>query len=282
MRAGRRLILLSLSVALVGFEASARKRELPLTLRFVPQESIGAHNPEAAGTASLKPVRVSLQDGRNQPDKQLVGQGQTDDDEPLPVRASGDVRAFCEDVLLQVLAEWGVVVAPDAELSLEVKLLRFFVMESDKAVGSTYSSDARVEYSVSRAGGESLYTGSSGGTASRYGKSRSVENVNEVLSDALKEAFANMIDDASLRQTLQAVESAPAPAPSGAVSPDGLLAELVELQRGSLSLEFLVGYTRKKVLTVPLTLADIVRWKAAGIPEEAIEAATTLPVTDKR
>ncbi len=297
-------IVIAAGLVIPGAGSLAGQRELSLTLRFVPQESIGAHGPSGAGVSSLKPIRLAFVDARDLADRSVVGQGQSNDDELLPVRTTSDVGEFCMSVLHQVAGEWGVAVKENADLLLEVRLVHFFSMESDKAVGSTYRSDARVEYSLKNDRGDTLYTGSAGGGTKRYGRSRNLENVNEVLSDALKEAYANMIDDSSLRAALSAnaanassrpvqAEAARVTETAGESSPDAsrtsqpiapaeLLRELVELQRGSLSADFLAAYVKKKTLTAALTADDIVRWKGAAIPESVIEAATTLPLAGSR
>ena len=47
--------------------------------------------------------------------------------------------------------------------------------------------------------GAVLAEGAAAGTATRYGKARSVDNCNEALSDALKGAFLKVLDDQKLR-----------------------------------------------------------------------------------
>ena len=49
------------------------------------------------------------------------------------------------------------------------------------------------------AGGRELWEGSAAGDATRYGKKFSNDNVNEVLSDALIEAFAALLDHGGLQ-----------------------------------------------------------------------------------
>jgi hypothetical protein len=55
-------------------------------------------------------------------------------------------------------------------------------------------------FTLKDARGKTLAQGSGTGTAHRYGHAHSPENINEVLSDALKEAYANVLADPELQK----------------------------------------------------------------------------------
>ena len=78
--------------------------------------------------------------------------------------------------------------------------MRFDVDESNKALGSIYATEVRLGFVVKDAGGKTLAEGTGMGTAHRYGHAHSPENINEVLSDALKEAYANVLADPGLQR----------------------------------------------------------------------------------
>ena len=73
--------------------------------------------------------------------------------------------------------------------------MRFFVDESNKAVGSVYASEVKFTYTLEDGKGKRLTDGAASGSAHRYGRARSADNCNEVLSDALKEAYAEVLSD---------------------------------------------------------------------------------------
>ena len=127
-----------------------------------------------------------------------------------------------------------------------------------------------------------LWEGSATGTTHRYGK-RNDENVNEVLSDALKEAYANAFSDPGLQQAASGKGSATgggtgsgggggAKAAEG-ISPAQLLAELADLKKQGFATDMLVGYVNQKTLNAEMTAKDLGQWKQAGMPQEVIKAA---------
>ncbi|HEY4597013.1 MAG TPA: hypothetical protein VIJ02_11465, partial [Thermoanaerobaculia bacterium] len=108
---------------------------------------------------------------------------------------------------------------------------------------------------------------------------RSTENANEVLSDALKEVYANAFNDPGLQsawlgRSRPVAASAPAAAPAEPpVSPETLLADLVKLKKQGFTTDLLLDYVNGKTLTRALSADDLVKWKDAGMPQEVIKAA---------
>jgi len=196
------------------------------------------------------------------------------------VRASNDVIAWSDEVLKKNAAEWGIKTSGDAPLTLAGKLTRFHILESNKAVGSTYNADVRVTFALKDAQGRTLWEGNGTGDATRYGHSYSAENANEVLSDALKEAYADAFNNPGLQsawtdgkgRASSAAASAPA-ATEPAVSPSELLTDLVKLKKQGFTTDLLIDYVNQKTLTKTLSADDLVAWKNAGMPQEVIKAA---------
>src|SRR5262249_18965300 len=150
------------------------------------------------------------------------------------------------------------------------------LVASTKAVGSTYNVEIQVAFTLSDAKGRTLWEGAAKGDATRYGHARSAENANEVLSDAIKEAYANAFNDPGLQsawlgKSKPVAASAPAAAPP--VSPADLLADLVKLKKQGFTTDLLVDYVNGKTLTKALSADDLVQWKSSGMPEEVIKAA---------
>lgn len=273
-RATLRVLLLLLAVS----PLSARELgPFNITLRYAPQESTGASVPTLMMGISDKPVKLSMADGRTISDPAVIGDSTDDDDRVWPIRAAGDVVAWSNEVLLKNAGEWGIRVADDAPLQLSGTLLRFMVNEGNKPVGSMYAADVRVGFRLLDDQGRLLWEGTAAGDATRYGKSRSQDNVNEVLSDAIKEAYATALGEPAL-QNAWLGKSGPvatgstAPAEPG-MTPDEMLAELVKLKKQGFDTGLLVGFVNQKSLTGSLTADDMVKWKKEGIPQEVIQAA---------
>lgn len=259
--------------------------ERRLTLRFVPQETTGSSSPTLPEGATSRSVSLAFDDARPPSEISVVGEGENDDDEVFPWRATSSVRDFAAEVFLRTAREWGVSFDKGAGLVLSVRLKRFFVSETDQPVGSSYLAEVRVAYELEEAGGNILTSGVASGSARRYGRSRNADNCNEVLSDAMKRAYANLLDQPRLQAAWLGEESSPGAemlsdrgeardrSSSAAVSPGALLSEVVRLQGEGLGSDILISYIRQQVLTAPLTAEDLVHWKRAGLPESVIQAA---------
>ena len=142
-----------------------------------------------------------------------------------------------------------------------------------------YNAEVNLSATLKDARGATLWEGTAGGDAARYGKSRSEDNANEVLSDAVKSALSDLFGNSGLQSAwlgkkgaTAAPAAAAAPA-SPAVSPAELLAELVKLKKQGFTDDLLIDYVNKKSLSRALSADDMVKWKQAGMPPDVIKAA---------
>ena len=274
---------LALVFALAALPASAKELgPFNITLRYSPQESVGTSVPTLMLGISDVPVRLSIEDGRTIADPVVIGDSTDDDDRVWPVRAATDLVAWANEVLLKNAGEWGIRVSDSAPLQLKGTLLRFMVTESNKPVGSVYNADIRVAFRLLDARGNLLWEGNAPGDATRYGKSRNEDNVNEVLSDAIKEAYATALGDTALQNAwlgksgpvaAPAAASAGTGAPVAAMSPDEMLAELLKLKKQGFGTDLMVSFVNQKSLRSSLSADDMVKWKKEGMPQEVIQAA---------
>ncbi|HEY4591477.1 MAG TPA: YajG family lipoprotein [Thermoanaerobaculia bacterium] len=264
---------------LLALRAGARDSgPLTMALQYTPQESVGTSSAVLAPGMADRPVRLSMADGRAGNDPKIIGEISDHDDKVFPVYASNDVVAWAAEVLKKNVADWGIKVTPDAPLSLAGKLTQLRLVASTKAVGSTYNVEIQVAFTLSDAKGRTLWEGAAKGDATRYGHARSAENANEVLSDALKEVYANAFNDPGLQSAWlgrsKPVASTPAAAPAEPpVSPEALLADLVKLKKQGFTTDLLLDYVNGKTLTKALSADDLVKWKDEGMPQEVIKAA---------
>lgn len=276
-----KLVLLGALVLGTTRVEAADKGPLTISLRYAPQESVATSSAVLGSGMNERPVQVTMEDGRAGSDPAVIGDSSDDDDHMWPVKASNSVVTWADEVLRKNLGDWGIKVSPDAPQTLAGKLTRVRVVESNKAVGSTYQAEVQVAFALKNAQGGVLWEGTALGDATRYGRARSEENVNEVLSDAIKEVYANALNDAGLQNAWMGKaaprsESSPAAAqsPSGPpISPADLLAELVKLKKQGFTTDLLVDYVNQKNLGSPLTADDMVSWSKAGMPQEVVKAA---------
>lgn len=277
------LLVLAASIAgIAGAEAKNRSRPFEIALRFIPQDSIASSTPELPSGVTDRPVRLAVEDGRTGDGPAEIGESSDDDDKMWPVRATNDVRSWTYDALQKTVSEWGIKIADGAPLVLVGKITGFRLEESNKAVGSTFHAEVKLAATLKSAGGAILWEGNAFGDATRYGKSRSEENANEVFSDALIEAAADLFGNEELQDawvgkgTPRAAASSASSSSASAearVTPAALLAELVKLKKQGFDTDLLVDYVNKKTLTSELSADDLVKWKQAGMPQEVIKAA---------
>lgn len=182
---------------LLSFAAMAK--DLTVNLKFVPQEGVQSESPDISPAMLEQPYELRVEDGRAAADALTIGQGTDDDDRKFPIRAGSEVIPYVKDTLHELSADWGLKTAEPGQRVLTVKLSRFFIDESNKALGSMYASEVKLSWVLSDAKGAKLAEGAGSGSANRYGRSRSGDNISEVLSDALKEAFTDVLATHSLQ-----------------------------------------------------------------------------------
>ncbi len=219
----RHAILPAILVSLAGAAGAGAAVEGPrIQLTFVPQENVGA--PVAAISPAMRttPIAVAVEDGRTVAARDVVGTVRREGVD-ANIRAANDVVVYALGALVQTAGQWGLQVVQGTAGAeghgpgrlLTVRLTRFRVDETVRTVGSTYSAQVDALFRLTD-GGRLVYEGVGAGTARRYGKSENEENYSEVLSDALKEAFAKGFSDPGLQNAWTAGPRAlEPPAPHG-------------------------------------------------------------------
>lgn len=185
----RALVLAVLAVAApIALGAS----DVTVPLVFQPQESVADNDVPSFPPSMLdKPIALMLSDARGGAlDK--IGQGTDDDDKVFAYRSARPVGEFVQSVATELLLGSGVRVDPAAPLQLKLRLTSFSIDESNKPVGSMYGGVVKFAYTLEFMG-QTISEGASEGSARRYGKSASTQNVAEVLSDATKQGLANVL-----------------------------------------------------------------------------------------
>ena len=268
--------LSTLAMAAVPSFAAEKDPTLRVALRDAPQESIGSHPPEFGG--KKKAVRIVVEDGRTGANPALIGDGTDGKDRPFDIAAEGEVLAFVKEILRRNVEEWGFPVDESSKTVLLARLTRFWVAERNQAVGSMYDADVRWSWTLTHESGESRSGTASGGTK-RYGRARSIDNCNEVLSDALKEANAAVLEHEGAQAASDAASAAPAPA--AGLTPAAMLAEIQKLKQAGTGDDLMLEWIAGQTLRHPFTTEDVVAWKTAGIGEAVIKAAMARPVAAK-
>lgn len=178
--------------------AKDSRKELVVTLKFVPQEGVQTTRPELSPDLLERAVDLRVEDGRKLAEASVIGQGTNGDDESFPIKSSGDVMSYVDSTLKDVAKNWSIVAGTN-ERVLTISVMRFTVDESNKALGSVYAADVQLAFQLADAKGRTIARGTASGEAHRYGRARSGDNCSEVLSDALKDAFSGVLSDSALQ-----------------------------------------------------------------------------------
>lgn len=212
------ITLIATFTATLAF-ARGNLKELTVPLKYIPQEGVHSTSADLPPALLNQPAEVRVEDARKLDDLLVIGQGTGGDDKIFPIHADHDAIAFIQEMVTGVGKEWSLKQEHPAPRTLVLQVTRFYVDESNKALGSIYGTEVKFAFTLKDARGKTLAEGTGTGTAHRYGHAHSPENINEVLSDALKEAYANVLADpglqkawisgaASVTNTARAAESA--------------------------------------------------------------------------
>lgn len=186
-----------LAVLVLPGSAHAKKNDPNIELAFTPTQTVAAVEVDV-GPLVGTPVRLEVEDARPVEDDSKLGTRTDDDDERYTLRAIGSVVEFVDESLLEQAASWGLVIDEEAEQMLSIRINSLQITETNQAVGATYRAEVRLGWTFEVDGSEAA-SGSAFGDATRWGKKFSTANTNEVLSDALLEAFGEVLSDSQLR-----------------------------------------------------------------------------------
>jgi len=195
------LFLLMFAMAGAAYGRGATPKELVVNLKFKPQEGTNSSTANIPPSMLDKSVAIHVTEHRNESDPKVIGQGTGGDDKTFPIKSATEIKPFIDETLESVAKSFGLKVSEKGgDRVLNLTVTRFYIDEGNKALGSVYSSEVRLGYTLKTSGGKTLVEGATTGSAHRYGRAHSEENIDEVLSDALKEAFANVLNDNKLQE----------------------------------------------------------------------------------
>lgn len=227
----RKLTVLSGFVVLAAPMLGAAQQtpaDLLVPLKFSPQESVRASSVALPTSIIDRVLDIRVQDSRELADLRTIGSGTDDDDRTFAIKATTDVEPFLSGVVAQLVTAQSLKRGSPAERVLQLRLTRFHVNEANKALGSTYAAEVHFAFALLDAEGRTLSEGAAAGTANRYGRARSAGNCAEVLSDAIKDAFAKTIGDPVLQQAWASGKPAAPAARPAAAQPGAAPAASVE------------------------------------------------------
>ena len=181
-----------------GYAAPSLAKQLDgIPLVWKPTSQIGAAGAiDLTGIGQTRVQIKALTDSRE--DASLIAENR-EHKTAKPVTTKDNVAAWCAERLKTLLGQFGLNVVdgqPDLIITGEVK--RFFVEET-----TTYKGDVGLRIEVLTKDGRSIWSGMTGGTATRFGRSYKAENYYEVISDSFLEAVQNLFKNEGFRGALK-------------------------------------------------------------------------------
>jgi|KBSSwiStaDraftv2_1062776.scaffolds.fasta_scaffold25389_6 hypothetical protein len=150
---------------------------------------------DLTGLSNTKLQIAKVADGRQNPT--LLGENK-EKGVPRVITTADDVPMFVTDHMKQLMSSAGInTVDSGGTHVLKTELKQFYVEESD-----TYKGDVRMTVTLTNAAGKAVWTGTTGGSAQRFGRSYKAENYYETLSDSLIEATYNLLRNPSFHEAL--------------------------------------------------------------------------------
>ncbi len=184
-------IATTLTIVVLGAcAAQAPLRDVPLQWKPSADASFGV-----VQASSHKFSFVTFKDVRQQPE--LIAENR-EKAMPRTVTTRDDVGAFVTMHVRQIFDRGGLTTVEsggDVVVSGEVR--QFFVEETD-----TYKANVILHVAVSNGAGASLWEGDVAGSASTFGRSYSMENYDQVLSDSIIDATTALLKDPGFRDAL--------------------------------------------------------------------------------
>jgi hypothetical protein len=190
-----RIIIVALFSLCFSSTAIANDMELPLDWR--PANIMSKYNNIDIGKLAVVKVKVNpIQDERE--NKKEVGKN-VEKPEPKLYVTKDDVAAWSFDRFQHVLKQFGVdVVTENPDVTLDVKLIRFYVTEKQ-----TYQGTVAFKIAVKSTKSESIWVGTVSGQTNRWGRSFSSANFYEAMSSSFIEAVYNFVTNQSLLAALK-------------------------------------------------------------------------------
>jgi len=294
------------SVVLLAFAVDLvlAGEDLIIPLKFIPTKKIGSDAATLREGISNKPVAVAIEDSRQVKTKDLVGEGTGSGDDTFRIRYAGHLPSYLKTTVQDRFGAWGVQTNDGSDLVMMIRVTRFHVSETHAFYGSTFTAEVQLPWTLADRSGRVFASGTALGAGKTKGRWRNPVNCEEVLADALQQAAARVLGDASLQEAWLAAVPQPAPehvataaaAPARPQSrvvmsvppsrvnskvapavlpktPAQLLADVKQLRREQVGTGLLVDYVSKQTLASAFSANDLVQWKKAGVPEPVMAAA---------
>ena len=195
----RALLFVILTTVSLGAEAkTALLQHVPL--KWTPTSDL------KLGTMEMSRAPIQFEPFQDlRPNPEAIGENR-EDDTPKPVTTTDDVGAFVSKHMRELLEHAGLkTVDSGGAITIKGEVKQFFVRET-----GTYKSTVAIHLMVVGGDGQTLWSGTASGDATRFGRSYKLDNYYEVLSDALVNTVSSMLQSAEFQKALRGTGNASA------------------------------------------------------------------------
>jgi len=182
---------------------SSSRTSVDVPLEYRPRSAEPTPTVHLPNASQVKIMVETASDKRDEPDKRVIGKNLENSNSPLPVIAVNITPAeHFSKILRKQVRDAGLTVTDD--MAVATRKLDTEIMGLELREDNRYYGEVRVNFKLSDLTGKELWTGSYSGEGTNFGSSKSAENYNETLSDAIKNATNKMLADPSFKEALSA------------------------------------------------------------------------------
>src|SRR5262245_28183488 len=186
-------------LVLGSFSAFAGKPLEGIPLVWKPTSQVAESG--AIDLTGMGQARIYIKPLADNRDKaSLIGENR-EDSRVKPVTTSDSVATWCSERLGALLGQFGLDVTgneKEANVTITGEVRRFFVTETN-----TYEGDVGLKIDIVDRKGKVVWSGLTGGTATRFGRSYKAENYYEVMSDSFLDAVQNLFKNEAFKSALK-------------------------------------------------------------------------------
>jgi uncharacterized lipoprotein YajG len=190
----KRFSIVVLVAGLVGCAGQRPHEGIPLVWKPTSSLNVGVIplNDFSKVTLTVRPFA----DTRT--DKQSIGKNIEHLPAIQPVTTRDNVAAFCTEHFKEILKRQGLKVSNNGNVVLSGEVVEFFVTEEN-----TYDARVAIKLMATDASGKVLWEGMIGGDSHRFGRSYSLENYYETLSDALIDGVQHLLQGSNFSSSIR-------------------------------------------------------------------------------
>lgn len=188
--------VVTLSLVLLACAGAKTYQGVPLIWKPTSELNVLSRPTPTGVVVSIKPFTDSRKN------KSEIGRNIEDTQHIKTVTTKDNVAAWSTEQFSDLIRRHGFSVSQNGNVILMGDVIDFYVDEDN-----TYKSRVSVKLKAVNSSGDSLWEGVMSGSATRYGRSYSLENFYETLSDAMIDAVTELLQKTNFTDSLKASDA---------------------------------------------------------------------------